>query len=360
MAHLGQKPYFLYNWEETHKYSLEELRFKYDLDGVWIGHTWVNPLAVKTNVEWKTYAAWGLIALEEFPVPFPDYKFDNKNGELDCFVGNELASMASLVYKEGISYAKQFGLVYEERISWKNLPSWYMNLTNISPEDDWRQIRDDTMRYALPLEWQFYNISARTIIEEACNDIVPTIIWPDGSREPEQRSEKDNPYVRCRVSYVTDGFKWMNYILREDPEYNGEMCLSADSVTYLELLQWMITIMPPMDVDVVAYRYCGMNPMLENAAEGDLLTFRGYTSVSMNILKTINIVNWQAYPESKMAMMEIRIPAGSRFLVIPSSENEIILPHFCEFIIVSSRRATDDITYMVLDLVNDPTQCTRR
>lgn len=164
------------------------------------------------------------------------------------------------------------------------------------------------------------------------------------------------------------GYEWMNYILREDEEYNNEMCLKPERVTFLEMIQWYISLMPPMNVASTTYRYCLGNRFIDEAEEGDLITLRGYTSVSMNILKTINVVNWKGNRKTRpwennlsipMVMMEIRIPAGARFLIIPSRENEIILPHFCKFQVLSKRKATDFITYIVMELVNDPTQCSR-
>ena len=95
-----------------------------------------------------------------------------------------------------------------------------------------------------------------------------------------------------------------------------------------------------------------------------MLTFKGYTSVSMNILKTINIVNWLAEeyergrPQMDMVMMEIYLPPGSRFLIVPSEESEFIQPHYCQFEILDAKICTRDITFIRMALVNHPTACT--
>lgn len=104
-----------------------------------------------------------------------------------------------------------------------------------------------------------------------------------------------------------------------------------------------------------------MTDLLDRGNPGDEITFHGYTSVSMNMIKTLNVVNWHGtgIGAKRMAMLEVHIPPGNRFLIIPSKENEIILPHFSTFKIIAKRQASENITYFVLEMVNDPTECSR-
>lgn len=171
MSHLGAGSGFLYEWGTGRKRSLEEVRRQFSLDAVWTGHLWNNPSDV------RTYAEWGILAVQEFTNPFPNYKFDTYNGVYDVFVYNELASMSALV----------------RRISWSSLPEWYIRLMDYYiPGEGWERIHERSKKSILPIEWQYYNISSKQVIESAMDNVVTDL----------------ESTVANKISYLKDGY-WL-------------------------------------------------------------------------------------------------------------------------------------------------------
>lgn len=281
-----------------------------------------------------------------YPGIFDCFKWITEKSDLDPFS----VKPASMYNIRASYYSEE-----EEMAHWENLPQWYLQLADADPQtahDQWKSA-------ILPMNWQFYLISAQKILILETNNLDDLLFDENGA--PLYFTSR-NPFFEAFKRYIGYNYETMNYVLRGLPKYETEVCRDASHVENLLLLQWMITLMPAVEVHHLTYRYCQMIPSLEEARDGDVLSFKGYTSVTMNILKTINIVNWQGEmkpDKSRMVMMQLHIPPGSRFLIVPSGENEIILPHYCQFRLKLKKQATDFITFMSLELVNDPTMCSR-
>ena len=247
--------------------------------------------------------------------------------------------------------------LYNSRITWQTMPAWIFG----NAPNNWVEVYDTWKSNVLPLQWQWYLISSQDYLLKSMNAYIPDeSIYVN--RSYRFRPPRTNPFWHWYSNYIHSTFDDMNRVLRTLPIYNQEMCVQASKVTNLQILQWMITLMPAMDVPTVVYRYTKMNPQLVNANEDDVLTFRGFTSVSMNLLKTVNIVNWYGSlspTPREMVLLEIHIPAGNRFIIVPSTENEIILPHFSKFRVRERIQLTEYITFISLDWINDPTECSR-
>ena len=342
MAHLDRKPSIT---------SLNDIKQRFRKDNIPL-----VPLQARTQS--KTYGEWGLSVMQKLPPPQEALKPSIlkdlfKIGHEDCFLWVkwrmidrteknpfvvEPSSMEAVA-----AAASRFSDDSPTRTTWKTIPDWFLIIYG----GDYQAAFDDWKLNVPELVTQFYIIYAQQFLIKGTNIA--------GKSHP-------NPYYESWNDYVGGPFEEMNFILRNAPEYDNEMCMDSSQVNYLQMLQWIITLMPGVNSDITCYRYSRSTVALNAASEGDELTFKGYSSVSMNILKTINIVNWKAVTAKNpqpMIMMKLMIPAGSRFLVVPSEENEIILPHYCKFQAKLIMKLTSSITYIELELMNDPTLCSR-
>ena len=343
------------------KLSLEELQAENELDKIWF----------TVDERDENYARAGLRVMQSMVVPDAKstQEVEANSGMYNCLLWSQDPTQRepfriryALMNDPDDDDSDYEDDVIDDRfnknkklLTWSTLPEWFENING----RNFRALKLKWSGALLPIVEQWKLIDAQSQLITGTNNNLDRY---DSNGEVNERSL--NPFYRVYSRYIGNEFQIVNRVLRDLPEYGREMCLDMDLVNYMQYLQWMITILPPVNVDWRAYRYSAEIEALKIASPGDILAFRGYTSASMNILKTINIVNWYAgsndVHSKRMVFMELIIPTGSRFLIVPSKENEVIFPHYSEFRLVSKRKASTYITYIVLEMINDPTQCSRR
>lgn len=190
-----------------------------------------------------------------------------------------------------------FGSVTREEVdqilrhlSGKNFPNnkreFYIKAVNIGIDiiKDQESIIREYINTLPSLEWEAENILAYTDVDDKTKRMVE--------------------------NYTGHGYKLINRQLRA----------GINNTDHL-LIQNLIDKMPPLDKDIMVYRYSKMDDILPSL--GDTTILGGYLSTSIDP----NMVSYricETMTPGSIGLMKIHVPKGARCIYIPGSESEFI------------------------------------